>query len=385
MTATLPTLLLGLVHLDKPIRLNSKLAQGNFGTVFAASCGDQGLVLKQPFDNERAKEYLKVEADVNRLLQKRAKRLGMAVRDRVAPYHGMTTSVPSPGGPPTLIWEATDGNGQTLDDYLLQGPAGLEALKDALGVPRVEEVPRRVLRELCSALALVHACGIVHRDIKPENLLVDPSTQTLRLIDFGSACDVAGLLVKRGWRPDRVPCSVLYCAPEQRIEAKAPYAFDVYSAALVWLCVAVPSLAQDERALYDLRMQWKLHKHDLEAWRRVTARTGGSPPHQGWVQAFGWEAAGGGRAIGGSGSGRSDGEEIDPAEDAWELLVRMTSYRPERRCSAAESLISPFINSDCATEEVPLQALDARSTAALASRSGVMRTLHADECVLPAA
>eukprot|EP00736_Rhodelphis_marinus_P011716 Rmarinus@m.25980 len=41
--------------------------------------------------------------------------------------------------------------------------------------------------QLLRSLAYIHSHGICHRDIKPQNLLVDTSTHTLKLCDFGSA------------------------------------------------------------------------------------------------------------------------------------------------------------------------------------------------------
>lgn len=43
------------------------------------------------------------------------------------------------------------------------------------------------LYQLSRALSHIHNLGICHRDIKPQNLLVDPTTQQLKLCDFGSA------------------------------------------------------------------------------------------------------------------------------------------------------------------------------------------------------
>ena len=41
--------------------------------------------------------------------------------------------------------------------------------------------------QMLRSIAYIHAVGICHRDIKPRNVLVDISTQILKLCDFGSA------------------------------------------------------------------------------------------------------------------------------------------------------------------------------------------------------
>lgn len=43
------------------------------------------------------------------------------------------------------------------------------------------------VHQVCRALGQIHAAGICHRDIKPQNLLLNPETQQVKLIDFGSA------------------------------------------------------------------------------------------------------------------------------------------------------------------------------------------------------
>jgi len=65
------------------------------------------------------------------------------------------------------------------------------------------------LYQLSRALAHIHTVGICHRDIKPQNLLVDPTTQQLKLCDFGSA----KTLVKGEPNVSYI-CSRYYRAPE---------------------------------------------------------------------------------------------------------------------------------------------------------------------------
>lgn len=49
------------------------------------------------------------------------------------------------------------------------------------------DVVRRLLREVCDALAYAHREGVVHRDIKPDNILLERSTGRALVTDFGIA------------------------------------------------------------------------------------------------------------------------------------------------------------------------------------------------------
>lgn len=107
------------------------------------------------------------------------------------------------------------------------------SLEDALAEGPIDEP--RALRwgaELLSALAHVHARGLVHRDVKPANLLLGDDDRVL-LSDFGvlrlPGSTLTGPLERLGSRG--------YSAPEQEDPAAVTDRADVYGAAAVIHCL----------------------------------------------------------------------------------------------------------------------------------------------------
>ena len=87
----------------------------------------------------------------------------------------------------------------------------------------------KIMTQISAGLAYLHGKGIMHRDIKPENVMVDPSTLTVKLIDFGFAKHTklqphTDYMVTRWYRPLEV---VLGCNYDEKV--------DVFAAAAVYL------------------------------------------------------------------------------------------------------------------------------------------------------
>lgn len=211
------------------ISFGETIGSGTFGSVSWCEDGDgNSLIAKRCNPGvPRAREYLAVEEHVQTLLSEKITcafdwldddDLGFSPSARsvsecrhLAPFAGAVDD-PERRGERVLLWYPCGL--RTLDTYLAGGAVGRAQLARALGVSSSEpssgscsdaELAAVVLRECLYGLAAVHACGVAHRDIKPENLLVDSNRQSLVLIDFGSACDVAGTWPGLDFLPDFVP------------------------------------------------------------------------------------------------------------------------------------------------------------------------------------
>jgi CheY-like chemotaxis protein len=81
----------------------------------------------------------------------------------VSSFHGL----------PFLVMEYVPG--KSLQDRLQEGER-----------PDIDEIIR-IGRQIASGLAAAHDLRLIHRDIKPANILLDKTTQSVRITDFGLA------------------------------------------------------------------------------------------------------------------------------------------------------------------------------------------------------
>lgn len=206
----------------KALHIGRPIGNGTYGCVYWAQLAEERLVVK--FSKGPSVEFADEYFDTERFMNERFASRGGQHR-HLAPYLGSVTK----DGARCLVWRAAGD--RSLRDYLHAGDAGERGLAQALRVDPQDKrsLMRRMAQELYECLQTVHEQGVVHRDIKPENFVVDREEGCLRLIDFGSACEVEGFLVRRGLRKDRCPCSVLYAPPERFMDESAPFAYDVYS------------------------------------------------------------------------------------------------------------------------------------------------------------
>jgi serine/threonine-protein kinase len=116
----------------------------------------------------------------------------------------------------------------------------------------------RYVKEMCRALALVHAQGVVHRDLKPDNVLLD-RRGVVRVVDFGLAAYADPRL---GFVPGSMG-TFTYMAPET-LEGRSTPASDVYGLGLM---------------LYELftasGRSWRRPSHRRRRWTTVSARPAG--------------------------------------------------------------------------------------------------------------
>jgi serine/threonine protein kinase len=97
------------------------------------------------------------------------------------------------------LWEVIRAESTLLIFELVPGISP-ETFYAEVTIPRL----RHVLRCLLEGLRSAHSVGIVHRDVKLGNVLVSADWTTVRLIDWGCACEVSqDMWPRAGSRPVR--------------------------------------------------------------------------------------------------------------------------------------------------------------------------------------
>ncbi|CAK74200.1 unnamed protein product (macronuclear) [Paramecium tetraurelia] len=91
-----------------------------------------------------------------------------------------------------------------------------------------EEEVRYIFKQILSGIAYAHDKNIIHRDIKPENILIDPTDQHIKIIDWGLSKDLTNIdFIKQ-----RIG-TIDYAAPEVLLEKGYDKKCDLWSCGVI--------------------------------------------------------------------------------------------------------------------------------------------------------
>ncbi|XP_062166811.1 serine/threonine-protein kinase STN8, chloroplastic [Alnus glutinosa] len=296
--------------------IGRKLGEGSFGIVYSGAIVPKNVAAETKVQKRGRKNALELDERVKeKVILKKVKvgiqgaeecgdfeewfnyRLSRAAPETCAEFLGSfvadkTNSQFTKGGK-WLVWKF-EGD-QDLADYMKNRnfPLNLESVMFGRVLQGVDSVKRdaliikQIMRQIITSLKKIHDTGIVHRDVKPANLVVTKRGQ-IKLIDFGAATD---LRIGKNYVPNRGLLDPDYCPPELYVlpeetpspppepiaallspilwQLNSPDLFDMYSAGIVLLQMAIPTL-RSTAGLKNFNLEIKTVGYDLNKWREYT-------------------------------------------------------------------------------------------------------------------
>eukprot|EP00899_Mesostigma_viride_P002154 jgi/Mesvir1/1193/Mv17685-RA.1 len=318
-------------------KLGKKLGEGSFGTVTMGELLEPAKGESTTVVIKRAKEFGEEEIWMNKRVRRACPDIGAEFIDGFPEVGPLRVSQ-------WLVWKYEGSS--TLADLIMSRdfPYNMEVALLGEAVPADQRGPEReaaiikaIMKQILLALKKLHGIGIVHRDMKPQNMVFAESTGQLKVIDLGAAAD---LRYGVNYIPNEFLLDPRYAAPEQYVmstqtpkapptlvatllspvlwQLNRPDKFDMYSAGLIWLQLAIPALRSDN-ALISFNRQLKQCDYDLDKWRAKSKR---AKEARDWMQGF---------------------ELLDAENGAgWDLAKSLVAKRPEDRKSASAALLHPF-------------------------------------------
>ena len=121
---------------------------------------------------------------------------------------------------PQIYEVASEGGRNLVLEEYIQGDNMGQMLRETLFSPKET---RRILRQLGTALWVLHSMGAIHRDVKPENIVLRGNESVL--FDF----DAARIYKSGGENDTQVLGTIGYAAPEQYGFSQSDACSDIYS------------------------------------------------------------------------------------------------------------------------------------------------------------
>jgi serine/threonine-protein kinase len=216
--------------------LDQELGRGGFGITFKATHHllDQVVVIKTP--NE-AYQHDPSYGDYQRKFQDEARRLALCVHPNIVRVSDFFLE---------------NGRAYMVMDYI-PGPTLEEVVFPHHPLP--ESTALHYIRQIASALKVVHRNGLLHRDIKPQNIILRQGTDQVVLIDFGIAREFTPgstqthtNLISSGYAPIEQ-----YIAKEKRTPATDVYGLAGTLYSLLTAEVPVASILRDRQPMPEPR------------------------------------------------------------------------------------------------------------------------------------
>jgi hypothetical protein len=112
-----------------------------------------------------------------------------------------------------------------------------------------------ICQQVCYALSVAHAAGLIHRDVKPQNIMIDPKGN-VRLTDFGI---VKALSAPALTQSGMTFGTAAYLSPEQATGAPVGPASDIYALGCVMyeMLSGVPPFTGENPAIVAYKQVWE--------------------------------------------------------------------------------------------------------------------------------
>lgn len=213
--------------------LIQEIGRGGFGITFKATHHylNQEVVMKTI--NERLRQHPDFPK-FERQFQDEARRLATCIHPNIVRVSDFFVE----DGLPYMVMEYIPGD--TLGDAFVLP-----------GIPLPEVTAIHYIRQIGSALQVVHNNNLLHRDIKPDNIILRQGTQEVVLIDFGIAREFNGNgrqtqtgMVSEGYSPIEQ-----YLTQATRTPATDVYGLAATLYALLTATVPLPSLLRDREKM----------------------------------------------------------------------------------------------------------------------------------------